>query len=120
MHSKLLLMKAAASVIHSNSSAISLEKRMSSGIHSMKTHTEWDMANREVIRGVLHNQFNNINDSSSSILLLVDHSRVEFNHTVATCLISPPGKEISTKEMVGCSVRNQGSNLREEVGGGVL
>jgi len=106
MHSKLLLMKAAASLIHSNLFAISLEKQMSSGIHSMKTQEEWDMANREVILGVLHNQFNNINDSSSSSLLLVDHRKVAFNHTVATCLISPPRKELSTKEMVGCSVQN--------------
>jgi hypothetical protein len=71
-------------VIHSNSSAISLEKPMSSGIHSMKTKKEWNMANREVILGVLHNQFNNINDSSSSSLLFVDRSKAEFNHTVAT------------------------------------
>jgi hypothetical protein len=97
---------AAASVIHSNLSAISLEKPMSSDIHSTKTKKEWDMANREVILGVLHNQFNNIYDSSSSSLLVVDRSKVEFNHTVPTCLISPPGKELSAKEMVGCSVQN--------------
>jgi hypothetical protein len=106
MHSKLFLTKAAAvaSVIHSNLSTISLEILLSSGIHSMKTQKEWDMVNREVILGVLHNQFNNINDSSSSSLLLVDHSKVEFNHTVAARLISSPRKELSAKEIVGCSV----------------
>jgi hypothetical protein len=49
MHSNLFLTKAAATaafVIHSNSSAISLEKPMSSGIHSKKTQKEWDMAKR--------------------------------------------------------------------------
>jgi hypothetical protein len=116
MHAKLFLTKAAeASVIHSNSSAISLEKPMSSGIHTMKTQKVWDMANREVILGVLHNQFNKINDSSPSSLLLVDRSKVEFNHTAATCLILPPGKELSAKEMVGCCVQNRGSNLQEGV-----
>jgi len=75
------------------------------------------MANREAILGVFHNQFNNINDSSSSSLLVADRSNDEFNHTVATCLISPPGKELSAKEMVGCSVQNQGSKLQ---GVGVL
>jgi hypothetical protein len=87
MHSKLFLTKAAAaaaSVIHSNSSAISLEKPMSSGIHSKKTQKECDMVNRQVNLGVLHNQFNNINDSSSNSLLFVDRSKVEFSHTVAT------------------------------------
>jgi len=76
MLSKLFLMKAAAaaSVIYSNSSAISLEKPMSSGIHGTRTQKEWDMVNREVILGVLHNQFNNTNDSSSSSLLVVDRS----------------------------------------------
>jgi hypothetical protein len=107
-HSRLFLTKAAAeaSVIRSNLSAISLEKPMSSGIHSMKTQKKYDMANREVILRILHNQFNNINDSSSSSLLFVDCSKAEFNDTVATCLISPPRKELSAKEMVGCSVQN--------------
>jgi len=73
------------------------------------------MANREVILGVLHNQFNNINDCSSSSLLSVDCSKAEFNHTVATCLISPPRKELFAKEMVGCSERNRGCNLQEGV-----
>lgn len=80
-------------MIHSNLSAISLEKPMSSGIHSTKIQKEWDMVNWKVILGVLHNQFNNINASRSSSLLVIDRSKGEFNHAVATCLISPSGKE---------------------------
>jgi hypothetical protein len=83
---------AAASVIHSHLSAISLEKPASSGIHRMITQGEWDMVNRDISLWVPHNQFNNINDSSACSLLLVDCNKVEFHHIVATCLISP-GKE---------------------------
>jgi hypothetical protein len=66
MHSGLFHMKAAAaaSVIRSNLSAVSVKKSMSSGTHRMKTQGEWDMVNKDISLWVSHNQYNTTDSSS--------------------------------------------------------